>query len=158
MEKSFLLVRPPAGYGTTDANEFNYIEMKRYLHDQLLRDADTFSMAHSIELRVPYLDHLLVDYVAHIPPIRKLAHHVNKPLLVHAIGEPSLAEIGRAKKKGFAFPFREWMRQHAETLEDIASGADVLDRRAVRRQWRAFRAGRLHWSRAWALVVLGAQR
>jgi asparagine synthase (glutamine-hydrolysing) len=158
MENSFEMVRPPAAQGATNANEFNYIEMKRYLHDQLLRDADTFSMAHSIELRVPYLDHLLVDYVAHIPPIRKLARHVNKPLLVHAIGEPSLAEIGRAKKKGFAFPFREWMRQHAKTLEDIASGADVLDRRAVRRQWRAFRAGRLHWSRAWALVILGAQR
>ena len=43
------------------ADEVNYIEMKRYLHDQLLRDSDVFSMAHSIELRVPLLDHPLVE-------------------------------------------------------------------------------------------------
>src|SRR5262249_6354976 len=38
----------------------NYLEMKRYLHDQLLRDTDVFGMAHSIEARVPYLDHVVV--------------------------------------------------------------------------------------------------
>jgi asparagine synthase (glutamine-hydrolysing) len=158
VDRSFAMVRPPAGKGATEANHFNDTEMKRYLHDQLLRDADTFSMAHSIELRVPYLDHLLVDYVARIPPRRKLARHVNKPLLVEAVGEPSLAEVSKEKKKGFAFPFGAWMKQHAAALEDIASGADVLDRRAVHRLWSAFRAGRLHWSRAWALVILGAKR
>ncbi len=40
----------------TFANGVNYIEMKRYLHDQLLRDTDAFSMAHSVEVRTPYLD------------------------------------------------------------------------------------------------------
>jgi len=157
VERSFEMVRLPAVNGASDVNEFNYIEMKRYLHDQLLRDADTFSMAHSIELRVPYLDHTLVEYTAHLSAELKLARHLNKPLLIDAVGEPLLTEIGRAKKKGFTFPFRKWMRQHADALEDIALGGDLLDREEVHRLWQSFRAGRLHWSRAWALVVLGAQ-
>jgi asparagine synthase (glutamine-hydrolysing) len=157
VEEGFAAVRPSDANGVRAANHFNYTEVKRYLHDQLLRDADTFSMTHSLELRVPYLDHMIVEYAARIPPELKLARRVNKPLLVHAVGEPTLAEVGRAKKKGFAFPFGQWMRQHADALEDIASGADVIDRRAGHRLWSAFRAGRLHWSRAWALVVLGAQ-
>ena len=47
-----------------DANAFNHLEMKRYMHDQLLRDTDVFSMANSIEARVPYLDHLVVERAA----------------------------------------------------------------------------------------------
>ena len=41
--------------------DFQTIEMRRYLHDQLLRDADVFGMACSLEIRVPYLDHEVVE-------------------------------------------------------------------------------------------------
>jgi asparagine synthase (glutamine-hydrolysing) len=156
LERSYESIRPGTANGAPSARAFNYLEMKRYLHDQLLRDADAFSMAHSLELRVPYLDHTLVEYAAAIPPAFKLDHGVSKPLLVHAMGEASLMEAGRRKKQGFSLPFNQWMKQHAGTLEAIALGAESLDRRTVRRLWSAFRAGRLHWSRAWALVVLGA--
>jgi asparagine synthase (glutamine-hydrolysing) len=155
--KCYENVQSPATNGSGYGSGVNYIEIKRYLHDQLLRDADTFSMAHSIEVRVPYLDHTIVEYAAHLPSELKLARHLNKPLLIDAVGEPSLTEVARAKKKGFTFPFGKWMRQHADALEDIALGADVLDREEVHRLWQSFRAGRLHWSRAWALVVLGTQ-
>ena len=153
VDQSLATSHPHAANGTPEAHQFNYLEMKRYLHDQLLRDADTFSMAHAIELRVPYLDHTLVDYVRPLAAARR----VNKPLLVQAVGEPALTEVGQAKKQGFTFPFGEWRGQHAGTFEEIALRADGLDRHTVQRLWRAFRVGRLHWSRAWALVVLGAQ-
>jgi asparagine synthetase B (glutamine-hydrolysing) len=75
-----------------------------------------FLMAHAIELCVPYLDHLLVECATRIPPLRKLARHANKPLLIEAVGAPLLAEVGKAKEKGFALSFRAWMRQHAAAL------------------------------------------
>jgi asparagine synthase (glutamine-hydrolysing) len=65
----------------SSAVAFNYLEFRRYLHDQLLRDTDVFSMAHSIEVRVPFLDHSVVEYAASINPAQKIGNGVNKPLL-----------------------------------------------------------------------------
>ncbi len=48
------------------------------------------------------------------------------------------------------------MKQSADDLEEMAAATDCLDRAVVRDMWSQFRAGRLHWSRAWALTVLGA--
>jgi asparagine synthase (glutamine-hydrolysing) len=157
IDKSFEMLQPPVANGVTDADGLNYIEMRRYLHDQLLRDTGAFSMAHSVEVRVLYLDHTIVDIAASISPELKLARKMNKPLLIRAIGEPLLVEAGKRKKKGFSFPLETWMKQFAGELEDMALGANVLDRRAVHHLWKAFRTGRLHWSRAWALVALGAK-
>lgn len=156
LQECLQLLRPPSLNGTAASNAFHYLELKRYLHDQLLRDTDAFGMAHSIEVRVPYLDHLIVERVARIAPAVKLDHAMNKPLLVRALGDPLFTAIGRRAKRGFVFPLAHWMHRHAGQLEAMALEASFLNRSAVRRMWRAFRAGRLHWSRAWALVVLGA--
>jgi asparagine synthase (glutamine-hydrolysing) len=139
-----------------ESNRFNYVEMKRYLHDQLLRDSDVFSMAHSIELRVPYLDHRVVELGAAIAPGEKISTEMNKPKLVEAVGHAEVERVARAPKRGFTFPFSKWMLMHADTLEARALEAAVLDRAAVRKNWKEFRAGRLHWSRAWATVALPA--
>jgi asparagine synthase (glutamine-hydrolysing) len=144
---------PPAAGGP---GAFNRLETHRYLHDQLLRDTDVFSMAHAVETRVPYLDHTIVEYVAGLPASLKLHPGVNKPLLVEAVGDPLVAALARRPKMGFSLPMRAWMTRHAALLGPMASATDRLDRREVTRLWNAFRAGRLHWSRAWALVVLGA--
>ena len=133
------------------------LEVRRYLHDQLLRDADVFGMAHSIEIRVPYLDHEVVETVARLPARLKLHPGENKPLLARAVGDPTVRALAGQPKRGFSFPLDTWLRTHADTLAPLAERADGLERREVRRLWRAFRAGRLHWSRAWALVVLGAK-
>ncbi len=135
---------------------FNYIEFKRYLHDQLLRDADVFGMAHSIEVRVPFLDHLVVEYAAGVRPALKQANGVNKPLLAGAVGDPLLSRAGGAAKRGFSFPMDRWMKASSDELEEMARSGGILDRRAVGALWAQFRANRLHWSRAWALTVLGA--
>jgi hypothetical protein len=49
-----------------------------------------------------------------------------------------------------------WMRSSARELEDMALAADMMNRHSVQALWNDFRASRLHWSRAWALSVLGA--
>jgi len=138
-------------------NGFNYVEMKRYMHDQLLRDTDTFSMAHSIEARVPFLDHRIVEYAARVRPALKFANGVNKPLLVHAVDDPLLLEAGARRKQGFSFPMDRWMKRYAGELEEMSRDSGAVDASAVRQLWKSFRAGRLHWSRAWALTVLGAR-
>ena len=70
----------------TDAGVFRYIECNRYLHDQLLRDTDVFSMAHSIEVRVPYLDHVLVDRSRGLPKRSEFDGPGSKPVTHGAIG------------------------------------------------------------------------
>lgn len=139
------------------SNGFNYLEMKRYMHDQLLRDTDAFSMAHSLEVRVPFLDHKIVDYATRVHPEMKVANGINKPLLVKAVDDPLLFEAGARRKQGFSLPMDRWMKRYAGELEEMSEGTDGLEREYVKTLWSGFRAGRLHWSRAWALVVLGAR-
>ena len=85
-------------------NGFNYLEFKRYMHDQLLRDSDVFSMAHSIELRVPLLDHKIVEYAARLTPGVKLKGSSNKPVLVGAVDDPLLFEAAATPQTGIFFP------------------------------------------------------
>ncbi len=155
VERQFDGVRPHQA-GGDGVSGFNYIEFKRYLHDQLLRDADVFGMAHSIEVRVPFLDHLVVEYAAGVRPALKRANGVNKPLLAGAVGDPLLSRAGAAAKRGFSFPMDRWMKASSDELEAMATSGGILDPRAVGALWAQFRANRLHWSRAWALTVLGA--
>lgn len=136
---------------------FNYLEFKRYLHDQLLRDTDVFSMAHSIEARVPYLDHLLVEQLWPVKAARKLNGKTNKRLLVDAVDDPLLTDAGNRQKRGFSFPMDRWMRSYSGELEDLSCASDLLDRKAVRRVWQDFQGGKVHWSRPWALAVLGGR-
>jgi asparagine synthase (glutamine-hydrolysing) len=137
------------------ATAINYIEMKRYLHDQLLRDTDVFSMAHSIEVRVPYLDHVLVEKLWHTSPSLKRDKVLNKPLLVRLIDDASVRQAGQRPKLGFTFPMAHWMKTAAPEMQEMAETGS-LTKTAVRECWRDFSQGRVHWSRAWALTVLGA--
>ncbi len=138
------------------AELFQYFEIKRYLHDQLLRDSDVFSMTHSIELRVPFLDHLVVEAAAAMVPKTKITRGVNKPQLVNAVGDVLVEQAARRRKRGFTFPFAAWMKEFSSELEELALSRTILNRAAVRRQWDQFRRGRLHWSRAWATVAVAA--
>ena len=75
----------------SNSGDFNGIEFKRYLHDQLLRDTDVFAMAHAIEVRVPYLDDEVVALASKLPGTLKMSSQMNKPLLVEAIGDSMIA-------------------------------------------------------------------
>jgi len=138
------------------AMAFNYLEIKRYLHDQLLRDTDVFGMAHSIEARVPYLDHVVVERIWGLASGLKLDRAVNKPLLVKALNDPLLRAAASRRKRGFSFPMSRWMQSCTAELQEIAASAS-LDRGTVRECWSQFARGQLHWSRAWVLAVLGSQ-
>ena len=132
------------------------LEFDHYLQHQLLRDTDAMSMAHSIEARVPFLDHRLVEAVYRLPHASKLARDVNKPLLVEALAEPLPREVWDRPKQGFTLPFRRFMLEYKGELRARARASELLRHEAVDEIWNDFESGRAHWSRPWALVAFTA--
>ena len=136
-------------------------ELGTYTRHQLLRDTDVMSMAHSLEVRVPLLDHRLVEGVLRLPSAVKRNGGRPKPLLLQAVGDllpPAVRD--RRDKQGFVFPFDQWLRGplRATCLEWSREPRGLLRADGAARIWRAFEAGRVHWSRPWALAVLQGWR
>ncbi|HEY3454273.1 MAG TPA: asparagine synthase (glutamine-hydrolyzing) [Bryobacteraceae bacterium] len=155
MDRHRLALRPQTASGRPSTNGFNAIELRRYMHDQLLRDTDVFSMSQSIEVRVPFLDRTVAAAALAIPPNSKLDPSTNKPNLVRAVNDDLVSAAARRRKAGFSFPLDRWMKRHASQLREMALQSPWIDRKEASRLWTSFEANRLHWSRAWALVVLG---
>jgi asparagine synthase (glutamine-hydrolysing) len=138
----------------------SYAEGRTYMHDVLLRDTDQMSMAHALEVRVPLLDHVLVEYVMGLPDAHKQPHGTPKRLLVESLQGLLPDDIVHRPKQGFSLPFDVWMRDHlrgfCESRLGALAGRDIFQPRAVRELWSAFLNGRrdASWSRLWVLVVL----
>ena len=87
-----------------------YLDLKTYLVGDILTKVDRASMAHSLEVRVPLLDHHLVDWISGLPPEMKLRGSEGKYLFKKAL-EPMLPnDILYRKKMGFAVPLASWFR------------------------------------------------
>jgi asparagine synthase (glutamine-hydrolysing) len=142
-------------------NAYSSLELGNYMKNTLLRDCDTMSMAHSLEVRVPFLDHVLAERVLATSGAVKLASGVNKPLLMAlASGLPS--EIGSRKKMGFMLPLSVWFRGALRPwIEGLLFDVAVprlggLEPDAVADHWRDFLAGGTTGScyRIWCLAAL----
>jgi asparagine synthase (glutamine-hydrolysing) len=145
-------------------SQISFAEARTYMHDVLLRDTDQMSMAHGLEVRVPLLDHELVELVLSVPDRSKQSANVPKRLLVDALGGMLPTSIVRRPKQGFTLPFDPWMKGPLKELceerlgERGLSGRGLLDGAALRGLWQSFLAGSsdVSWSRLWTLVVLDA--
>ncbi|HEV7405023.1 MAG TPA: asparagine synthase (glutamine-hydrolyzing) [Chthoniobacteraceae bacterium] len=151
------LVTPPA---LPDAfAQISWTELTGYMRQMLLRDADQMSMAVSIELRVPFLDHELVEYVLALPASEKRRYAGVKGLLVEACRDLLPERVYRRRKMGFALPMAQWMRGplagfvECGLAETAARG--LIPAGMIRRLEEEFRGGTLHWTRLWSVVVLG---
>lgn len=134
-------------------------ELRWYMQNQLLRDTDAMSMSHSLEVRVPFLDSELVEYVCRSPSNAKRRGKGTKPLLRRAVSDVVPSTVLQRDKTGFTFPFAEWLENELEPVVERAFQEDVLaqtplDVDAARGLREAFRRGEVHWSRLWAVVVL----
>jgi len=132
------------------------LELEHYLPHQLLRDTDVMSMAHSLEARVPLLDHLLVEALARRPHRDKLSKRMPKPLLLEALRNPLPREVWDRPKQGFTLPFARWMSEAGGELRERTLAPGIFHEDGVHALWKAFLEGRTHWSRPWALLVYGA--
>jgi asparagine synthase (glutamine-hydrolysing) len=131
------------------------LELRGYMHNQLLRDTDVMSMAHSLEVRVPFLDHPLVEFAAELPSRLRANGQPPKRLLLRALGDRLPPEAARSKR-GFTFPIDEWLAGPLRArVDDALRGSSGLFHSDAAAALRArVEAGRAHWSRLWALVVL----
>jgi asparagine synthase (glutamine-hydrolysing) len=86
------------------------LDMSNYLPLDILTKVDRMSMAHSIETRVPFLDHRLVEFAATIPPEMNLQRGTTKAILKRAMRDILPEQIIDRPKQGFAVPLRYWFR------------------------------------------------
>jgi asparagine synthase (glutamine-hydrolysing) len=148
--------------GTAALRTFSWVsraELSTYTQNQLLRDTDVMSMAHSLEVRVPLLDHCLVEAVLRLPGDAHGKSVSPKPLLAAALGGLLPATVReRRDKQGFVFPFDRWMRgplrNKLEMWFDRGGVCPGIRQDATRAIWTEYQAGRAHWSRPWALAIL----
>ena len=151
------LPRPPEL--CDDFAQISWAELSVYMRQILLRDSDQMSMAVSLELRVPFLDLELIEYVLSLPQREKKRYGGVKGLLVEACRDLLPEQVYDRPKMGFALPMDAWMRgplgdfklaglQVVERLQILAPGAVDWIR-------LEFENRKIHWTRIWSLVVMG---
>lgn len=142
-------------------NEFSLLELSNYLRNTLLRDTDAMSMAHGLEVRVPLIDHVLIERVLGIPGPLKIRRSGNKALLTASV--PAIPRVAVARPKmGFSLPFSVWfrgpLRPRIESVlgESFIQSLGFLNVERVRELWQSFLAddGFTSWSRIWCIGAL----
>jgi asparagine synthase (glutamine-hydrolysing) len=141
------------------ASRVSVLELTGYMRSVLLRDSDVLSMAHGLELRVPFLDHELVEMCLQYGLADQDGSGLNKAWLLKTAGDLLPPGIAGRPKQGFILPMAEWMRGPLKGFvgEGLAviDGLEALPKVKTVRLLDDFRRGRLHWSRVWQFVVLG---
>ncbi|MBL7814390.1 MAG: asparagine synthase (glutamine-hydrolyzing) [Saprospiraceae bacterium] len=136
-------------------------ELLGYTLNVLLRDTDQFSMASALEVREPFFDFPLVEYVLNVPDAFKTDPSIPKSLLVKALDPLLPNEIYNRPKMGFSFPWKEWLlndlRTLCETNLDYLKNCQLFNADAVQAQWTLFlnsKGEKISWVKIWQLVVL----
>lgn len=146
---------------TTELNKMLYVDTKAWLPDDLLVKADKMTMAASIELRVPFLDHRMIEFAARLPMALKIKKGEGKYLLKKAM-EPYLPKsIIYQPKKGFPVPIQQWF-QHglSQTAQDLvfsqqSTVSKFINSRVAVNMLHAHQNGQLDAAdELWSLVVL----
>ena len=138
-----------------------YVDFKTWLAEGILVKVDRMSMACSLEVRAPLLDHRIVEFAATLPPELKFRGRVSKYLLKRALERHVPPALVHRPKQGFEIPLASWLRGE---LREVASDLLLSPRAAARgyveparvaAMWRAHQGGhRNHAPQLWALMVL----
>lgn len=149
-----------AGHGIHKA--ISILEQRLFLGERLLRDSDAASMAVSLELRLPLVDHILTERLNRLPDAWRYQPDRSKAVL-RRIGLAGLdPALFNRPKAGFVLPFDRWIRQSLgkamdQTMRDERLAASVgLQGQTVANLWQAFQenAPGLYWSRVWSIYTL----
>jgi asparagine synthase (glutamine-hydrolysing) len=138
----------------------SYVDLKSFLPNNLLHYTDRMSMAHALEVRVPFCDHRLVEFMASIPFAQKMPHFSPKRLLKDAVTDLLPESILNRKKLGFNPPMGIWLNRDLAPLVDEHLDPARLKREGyfdagfVGRMVREHRLGQRDYSlHLWALLV-----
>lgn len=141
-------------------NRISAFELQTYMRSTLLRDTDQMSMAHALEVRVPLIDPLLVEFCFTVQGNRKIENGQPKPLLTRPLGDLLPKACVHRSKRGFVLPFQFWLQGVLEkemraSFEDAGpQKSKPFDAGALANLWGEYQAGRVSWSRIWAIFVL----
>lgn len=141
-------------------SQYSVGEITNYTLDVLIKDTDQMSMAWALEVREPFFDYKMLEYVLGVPDQYKLSEKTPKYLLVEAMGDLLPPEIVYRPKKGFSFPWDHWMRNELKTYCENAiqqlSKRGLFDEKVLQLYWERFlnRDKTITWSHIWAFVVL----
>ena len=133
-------------------------EIQTYMQNTLLRDTDQMSMASSLEVRVPFLDHKLVEYVYNVSDKFKYPH-TQKKLLIDSLNIlPD--EVVNRPKMGFLLPWDVWLKNELFDFADSRirslAARPFFNEKAILKGWQAFQNGNksVSWARLWIFIVL----
>jgi len=141
-------------------SQFSIAEYMGYTQHTLLKDADQMSMAVGLEIREPFFDHDLVEYVLALPDSIKYPLYP-KQLLVEAVSPLLPDEIVHRKKQGFVLPWEHWMRNElfafCDTQIKNLSQREFIKGDALLQYWSRFlkHDPSVRWMELWEFVVLG---
>lgn len=140
-------------------SQISYGEISGYMQNILLRDTDQMSMASALEVRVPFIDHELVEYVMGIPDKFKKPH-TPKKLLIDSLGDLLPGDIVNRPKMGFTFPWSHWLKNElkeysSERIHALA-GRDFMNGETLLTRWNSFISNddAVRWPEMWIAVVL----
>jgi len=128
-------------------NHLSRLELRNYILNTLLTDTDRMSMANSLEVRVPFLDHMLVEKLLKVPGRLKIGSDLPKRLLVKAMGDLLPRSIVCRAKMGFVLPMDKWLRNGLRDYcregfsENSLRAISFLDKDKVREVWSGFLKG-----------------
>ncbi len=122
--------------GLSEVEKKQYLDLHLWLQGDILLKADKMSMAHSLELRVPYLDKYVMEEAATIPVSYKLDGHDTKAVLRTAANKTLPDAWAHRPKKGFPVPIRDWLREdsiYSAVRADLTSdtAAEYFDTNAL---------------------------
>ena len=136
--------------GTDDPlSRIQYVDIKTYLVDDILTKVDRASMANSLEVRCPLLDHKLMELAAQIPSGLKLRHNEGKYVFKRALAGVVPSEILTRSKKGFSVPVAEWFRDELKPFAYevlFEREDDVLNPAVLSGCWKEHQRGQRDWS------------
>lgn len=134
-------------------------EINTYLQNTLLRDTDQMSMAVALEVREPFLDYKLIEFVLGVNDEYKYPSSPKK-LLTDSLGDLLPPEIVNRPKMGFTLPWQQWLKTDLKAfceknMEELAS-RDFSNTENIKSLWQRFlnNDSSVTWSRVWHLVVL----
>ena len=130
-------------------NQASWMEMNLYMQNQLLRDSDVMSMAHGVEIRVPFLDKEFVNLSLQIQSALKFSGTYKKQLLIDSFKSMLPEPIWHRPKMGFSFPFKDWLAKNDFVQETINASSD-----SAKSNYKKFLSGDMHWSQLLTLVLL----
>lgn len=149
-------------HSRSDMNDILLTDMELVLPNDMLTKVDLMSMANSLEVRTPFLDYELVNFVFSLPADFKINSHIRKRILQDAFKDFLPEKLYNRPKKGFEVPLLKWLRREMKSLitDDLLENRlieeqgifNVVEVQKLKKQLFSSNPGDVH-ARIWGLVV-----